>query len=150
MRKFAVTLISCGLLLLTGCTVQRELSSSPGESQWSLACQAPDSRTLAMIEKQVAAIEAKAENGSTGAYENYGPSNPTVVQFADEWEIISFGWGWSTTDVYLARTDSADPSAWLLVEYNDTELWDQPSVPRDVLAQAQDAAKVAAPCVMGG
>ena len=89
-------------------------------------------------------IAEKIDLGSTGPY------NPTVVRLSDGWEIVSFGWGASQRDTYLAQDTATDPAQWLLACSGDVCHWDQLNLPGDVAAEAQEAAQVATPCVQGG
>ena len=133
MRQLIVPIM--GVLLLTGCT------SGPTDTvqeEEPLVCTQPDDRTLTMIAERI------------GLFGELGPYNPTVVRISSEYEIISFGWGGSSRDTYLARTDSTDPFAWILVGTDDTYYWDALDASDPLLARAQDAASVAKPCVMGG
>ena len=85
-----------------------------------------------------------------GLFSGLGPYNPAVVQISHEYEIISYGWGGSSRDTYLAKTDSTDPFDWILVGANDKYYWDALDASGPLLSRAQDAAAVAKPCVMGG
>jgi hypothetical protein len=92
----------------------------------------------------VSAITAQKDLGG------HGPYNLTVVQFSPDWEVIAYGYGAASLDIYLAEPGSTDTSSWSLVSSDGVDHWNTVSLPSDLLTDAKSAADMARSCTMGG
>jgi len=80
------------------------------------------------------------EVGDSGLY------NPTVVIATTKWQIVSFGYGFASSAIYVTRIGSTNVSTWVDID----TIGANPSFSDSEIVRLQDAADLALSCAKGG